>query len=57
MISGNEFHMCAPGELSLCFKTLLCLGYEHKDCLFCELDLESDKIYLSQSLNLGHLRS
>ena len=23
MLSSNELHMCAPGELSLCFQTLL----------------------------------
>ena len=23
MFSGKEFHMCAPGEISLCFQTLL----------------------------------
>ena len=23
MFTDNEFHMCAPGEISLCFQTLL----------------------------------
>ena len=40
--------------LSFYFQTLLCFGNEHEDYLFCVLDLENDKLFLSKNLNLGH---
>ena len=42
--------------LTFCFQTL-CFRNEHKDLLFCELELENYKIFISISLNLGHLKS
>ena len=34
-----------------------CFGYEHRDCLFCKLDLENNKIFLSYSLDVDHAKS
>ena len=35
----------------------VCFRYEHKDCLFCELDLENNKIFLFCNLNVDHAKS
>ena len=43
--------------LSFSFRTLWCFGDEHKNGLFCELDLGNDKAFLSKSLDLGHLKA
>ena len=43
--------------LSICFQTLLCFGNGYKECLFFELDLESDEIFLSINLDSGHWKS
>ena len=48
--------MCAESNIKFLFLNFSVLGNEHKDCLFCELDLEKDKIFLSESLNLSHLK-
>ena len=57
MFSGNEFNVCAPNDLGYSFQTLLRFGIEHKDCLFCELDLENDYLFFSLSLDFGYLKS
>ena len=41
----------------VCVCVCVCFGYEHKDCLFCELDLENNKIFLSYSLDVDHAKS
>ena len=43
--------------VSSCLKTSLFFGNELKGYLFYGLDLENDEIFLSLSLDLGHLKS
>ena len=43
--------------LSLSVHILLYFVNGHKGCSFCELDLKNNKIFISQSLGLGHFRS
>ena len=33
--------------LRFCFQTILSSGNTHKDCIFCELDMGSDKTFIS----------
>ena len=48
MFSGNEFFMCVPMDLRLLLPMFnYVLRVNNKDCLFYELDLEKDKIFLS----------